>query len=296
MAVDLILEPSTIFISEDDWNQETLKKEFLNHILDILSEVDDLKVNKILWSDNLESILWASPRFNPWKDNRLIPIIYQKLNPNRIILSHADTCCEMEPQFEAIESGELLIEKFKELCNCAVNDGIPFNIVLGMKNSSIQGVQVHSTLGLNYTPRLLANKIDYLREVDIINELWPSTYGEVCLKKFGSCLRIVHELFFPTLQFKYRFKFERAFIESISICDPARKERLVKKIVHRLVLTSMEAAQDGSLQDEYIETAEERRFRVAPRPSSTRIHYIFNLSGEFVFLKYYGPGEHDDGL
>ena len=101
---------------------------------------------------------------------------------------------------------------------------------------------------------------------------------------------------FPDKQILYRYVFKKEFLRDILYCDLDRRRKLLSQMVKRLTLTNQQAGSDSTLQDEYIQQQEERRFRVTQRPTSVRVHYIFNQSGEIVFLKYYGAGEHDDGL
>ena len=73
------------------------------------------------------------------------------------------------------------------------------------------------------------------------------------------------------------------------------KKEILRSITKKLIFTVDEARQDINLRDEYIRQTNEYRFRVTPRPNSTRIHYTF-IDNKIIFLRYYDIGEHDDGL
>jgi len=50
-------------------------------------------------------------------------------------------------------------------------------------------------------------------------------------------------------------------------------------------MSLQDASIDPTLQDEEIKQRKERRFRVTPRPSSTRIHYSYDKKKMKLYLK-----------
>ena len=119
---------------------------------------------------------------------------------------------------------------------------------------------------------------------------WPRTIDET--NKFELLLEIA----FKRLdnEAKNEYQFSNSFLRDL-IKTQKYYERIVNSVAKRLTLTAMEASRDPHLQDEYLTQSNEHRFRVTPRPSSTRIHYDY-VMGSLRFLRFYGEGEHDDGL
>ncbi|MGA2159805.1 MAG: hypothetical protein ABSG90_11385 [Dehalococcoidia bacterium] len=125
------------------------------------------------------------------------------------------------------------------------------------------------------------------------NDYWPHFLEEKGV--FLDALEIVRVRDFNNLPFLYKFEFSNQFMDEIAAAGSNRL-RILQQIVKRLILTRQNAARDGSLQDEYISTEREHRFRVTPRPSSIRIHYNYLNGNDIKFLHYYDVGHHDDGL
>ncbi|NJN78184.1 MAG: hypothetical protein HC803_07515 [Saprospiraceae bacterium] len=94
--------------------------------------------------------------------------------------------------------------------------------------------------------------------------------------------------------FEFDFEFTRNFKRSI-LNERTHCKAILERMTKKLVLTVAESRQDAQLRDEYIDKVEEYRFRVTGRPSSTRIHYTFE-DDVITFLRFYGDGEHDEGL
>lgn len=134
---------------------------------------------------------------------------------------------------------------------------------------------------------------DWLHHIDLENDYWPSSISD--LDKFVKALDIVRVRDFNNSPFLYKFEFSSRFIDEL-IASQSNKLKILHQSVKRLTLTSEQAACDASLRDEYLAKKREYRFRVTPRPNSTRIHYSYDRSGSIIFLRYYGVGHHDNGL
>jgi hypothetical protein len=144
----------------------------------------------------------------------------------------------------------------------------------------------------NFTPELINSPIDWLHYINL-EDYWPSNVSD--LDKLVKVLEIVRIRDFNSSPFLYEFEFDPRFINEL-VAIKSYKIEIIHQIVKRLISTKRQAAQDASLQDEYLKGKCEYRFRVTPRPSSARIHYTYDQSGTIIFLCYYGAGHHDDGL
>ncbi|PZV08774.1 MAG: hypothetical protein DCF22_19690 [Leptolyngbya sp.] len=138
-------------------------------------------------------------------------------------------------------------------------------------------------------PLVVAKPIEWLEHINL-SAYWPDNIDEI--EKFDRLLKIV----FKKLdgEPKYEYEFSNAFLKDVVKAQNYR-EQIIEYIAKRLTLTKQEAAKDMHLQDEYLAQKKEYRFRVTQRPSSTRIHYKY-VNKRLRFLRYYGEGEHDDGL
>ncbi len=64
-----VFDPGNLFVSESDWHDKEKKDIFLLHLLENLDHINEYKITKVYWTDELENLLWDSPqlplRFSP---------------------------------------------------------------------------------------------------------------------------------------------------------------------------------------------------------------------------------------
>ncbi len=131
---------------------------------------------------------------------------------------------------------------------------------------------------------------DWLYHIDLETNYWPNNIEDV--EKFKEAIEIMKKRDFNNKPFLYRYDFSKQFIRDIIYVN-RDKRNILESIIKKLTLTRREAGRDASLHDEYLQSREEFRFRVT---QETRIHYLFSDEKGIEFLRYYGEGEHDDGL
>jgi len=143
------------------------------------------------------------------------------------------------------------------------------------------------------TPDVVGIPNDWLHHVDVEDRYWPRNRRDV--RSLDKALEITRSTYLPHSDFLYRFEYSPQFAKDIvGVRD--NRGRILRQMARRLTMTEHEAASDGSLRDEVVHSSGERRFRVTPKPSSTRIHYVYKGSKALLFKRYYDAGHHDDGL
>ncbi|AKF25469.1 hypothetical protein YH65_08845 [Sulfurovum lithotrophicum] len=291
--MNFVIDPNIVYIDEVSWEDETQKDKYLQYFLDCLKFIDECRDSMFFWSYELESLLWDNPRLPPWRTNIdarnvLVPIIYKKFHSSKTFI---DTNCPYDVcQFiPALIESDRFNESFKELCGTLVFEDQNFSMLLGQnqvipENSEYQ----YSCSSPDNTQRVKGENIfsKWLKNVDFINHIWPQGINEK--EAFENIV------IFCTYSEKntYILKITDTFIRSILTIDLRYKLALINAIKQRLSMTRSQAV-SSALQEETI--GEEVRIRITPRPTSTRLHFTFE-NNYIKLKKFYGVGEHDDGL
>jgi hypothetical protein len=143
------------------------------------------------------------------------------------------------------------------------------------------------------SPIIVAQPREWLRHVDIEQTNWPN--GREDASKFKRGVELALKRDFPASDLLYDYSFADRFLEDLAK-ETKYRAQVFNRIAKRLTMTAASARADGQLQDEFLSGRNEYRFRVTPRPSSTRIHYNVGAHNHLTFLRFYGEGAHDDGL
>lgn len=292
-----VFDPGNLFISESDWHNAEQRDIFLQHLLDNLDYINDYQITKIYWTDELEKLLWDSPQLPPWRLNRdwnlpIVQVIYRAFNKAKEYIHNSKnlTSCLVEPPLDCSKLGDLTLLAFLELMHIVIDKNE--NIYLCLSNSRIKENYLFSCdcHSFQITPLVITKPTEWLNHVNLASDYWPESLDEI--EKLHTALKIM----FKKLNRKpiYEYEFSNAFIKDI-VKTQNYREYIIEYAAKRLTLNKQEAARDSYLQDEYLAQSKEYRFRITQRPSSTRIHYKY-VNKKFRFLRYYGEGEHDDGL
>ncbi|MTJ52694.1 hypothetical protein FJR38_08490 [Anabaena sp. UHCC 0253] len=292
-----VFEPSNLFISEIEWQNQESRDKFLEHLLDNLKNISDYEITKIYWTDELEEILWEHPQLPPWRQDRdwkiqIVPIIYKLFNSVKENLpNHKQlTSCTVQPGFNSQDPSDLILNYFLELIHILIDRNENIYLCLGIKTNKQEYIFSCKCHDFKVHPTIIENPIQWLNYIDIINTYWPSSVNEI--DKLHESLKILFKI--HNSQPIQEYEFSPQFVKDI-IKATNHREKILQSIVKRLLLTKQQAAKDMNLQDEYLKPKKEYRFRVTPRPASTRIHYKY-AKNKILFLKYYDEGEHDEGL
>ncbi len=294
-----VLDPSIISISEDEWVCDESRDNFIEHLLNTINGIEGIDDLKLAWSEENDEMIWESPQRPPWRSDRffnnsIIQILYNKItkNANYITLTKDPILCQIYPGFSCCRDdlSNAFKQKLLELHEHCHKIYIPH----GLKNldTTAQNYLVNGEL-LSPNPIPVADKKDYLSNIDIVSKYWPDTSLDDNKLKTAVNLVLIKEHNITLIEGS--FSFSKSFLRKLSKTTQD-KEKIVVSMAKRLSLTTSEAGRDVTLRDENITGKKNiRRFRVTPRPSSKRIHYKFN-SANIEFMMFYDAGEHDDGL
>ncbi len=267
----------------------------------IFTIINDYKFTKIYWTDELEEFLWNSPQLPPWRLDRdwklrIVPIIYNKLKNYLENINYNDkiTICSVEPEMTYSYGKREIFESFLKLLHYILEKREEIFLSIGLENQLIDNKYCFSCDCHTYKlrPELINSPDDWWEHIDLENNYCPANCNE--MNKFRIALDIERKRSYPGKEFRYNYEFDSNFIKDI-IDTRRHRDKILKSLVIRLISTRQEAALNPHLQDEYIDSKREYRFRVTPRPASTRIHYIIDRQ-TLHFKRYYDEGEHDAGL
>jgi len=292
-----VFVPSVLFIDDKEWLEEAKRDAFLDHFLKILECIETYQYTRIYWTDEWEYFLWESPQILPWRQDKttkiqIIPLIYNKFRPLQEYLDtplSENTCT---PVLSIPYSSEIATY-FHQFLHLFIEQAEEIYLVFGFDQKSDKLPGFTCTCHpeeLKYTPILKA--VDWLKHLDAVTLYWVNNTIEEAA--FHQAISLVYHQ--AKNQPPPNYLLADSFIRSIQTVTVRYKRAILNSIIKRLSLTKQEASRDRQLQDEYINQSGEYRFRVTPRPTSTRIHYSFVGQGEIKLLRYYREGEHDDGL
>lgn len=298
--IEVLFDPNLIFADPIRWKDEVYKDDFIANLLDHLKALENIPGSRLLWSDDLEADLWASPAVPPWRADRdlaipLIPIVIRRLSRLRhLIYEHRELpiarlipCLATPPS-----KPDSMLETRRLISYCMLAGG-SWNIVLAPSNARAAH---HLQIEVDGTTTKLVPVVStccWASIPEVRKACWPtqSRNDEGRFRLFIGWLtdHLFHDVAGATRHTQYEFSEE--FLASLR-SHLGRSEVICNAISKRLVLGQMNSVNDSGLRDEAVRTSSERRFRVS---GSCRIHYHY-VKGSLVFLRYYGEGEHDDGL
>lgn len=291
--MNFIFDTNIVHIDEITWADEDKRDDFLEYFLKCLNFVDTYENSFVYWSDQLESILWDSPTLPPWRvdqdfKNKIVPILYTKFLKSKYFIEVNGQYdeCELEPHLEQTDRYAVA---FKALCGSLMSQGNTFSMILSLHRevptNSMFGFSCSSTQNA-VTFKGENNLVKWLENDEFINYIWPNSVDDLIY--FQKIVEICTSMNLNI----HKFIFTNEFINSILDLSLRFKKSLIKAIKDRLIMTGSEAA-SSYLKEETINGI--MRVRVTARPTSTRLHFIFQ-ENKIIFKQYYREGEHDDGL
>ena len=292
-----VFEPEILFISESDWQDSEKRDAFLKHLLENLENINNYKITRIYWTDDLEELLWEHPQLPPWRQDRdwklqIVPIIYRAFNIAREFIQSDESLssCLMQPVLNCSCFEGLALSSFLELMHIVIEREENVYLCLGVNRLREEFTFFCDCHSFQVNPVVIANPIEWLDHIGLTESYWPSNIDEG--DKFNAALEIAFKKL--DKQPLYEYEFSKSFLKDIVQVQNHRTS-IIEWTAKRLTLTKQEAARDSYLKDEYVAQKKEYRFRITQRPSSTRIHYKY-VNKKMKFLRYYDEGEHDDGL
>jgi hypothetical protein len=296
--MNVVFEPSLLFIADEDWWDEEKRDAFLEHLLDHLQLIDEYDICQIWWTEQLQTILVGDPNMHPWfgsdQRNPLIVNIHQKFYQRLSYWDESPLLCSSTPALSAEYRNLNAQECLLKLVHALIEQEENFYFCVGLANQ-LKGGEGYSFSCNCHTNQLLPKVInrasEWLPLLDPVAQFFPTSIEDFDTN-FPKALALVLRQNFPAKPYLFDFEFSKTFKKSVVSRTTFRQE-ILEAVVKKLIFTTDESRL--GLKDEFIDNKKVWRFRVTQRPHSTRIQYT--VEGKTInFLQYYGEGEHDDGL
>ena len=289
--IGALFDPALLLPSDETWRNATSRDKFLTALLDHLDMLETLGSICIYWADELEERLWSEPPIPPWREdsawrNPLVPILYKKFGPLKLLVAElCGTPATLIPQLLCV--CEHAAALFLRLLQTTIQSRPP--ICLGGANTAVSEFTVVDRVGAaEYGATLIRDPRDWLDLVDVESTFWPT--GRHDGARLATCLELVRLRDYPDTRFLYDMAFSPRFLDDVR--RAGNREAIASALIRRLTTTQQGAASNNRLRDEAL-PGEKRRMRVT---GAERIHYVAETHNTLHFKRYYGPGEHDDGL
>jgi hypothetical protein len=296
--MDAIFEPALLFISDSDWADEEKRDFFLDSLICHLENIHKYDICQILWSHELLISLLQEPTNHPWHQsdlkNSLIPVIHKYFfSRHKIIQSH-DEACEISPDIQNNFFDQSIFHIFLKLIHTLLDTNQLFYFCIIKNQTHNQSYEFNCKCGNSLSPIIIRHCGEWLSIVDVVERFFP-----VNLFDFDSNLRcamdLIRKVSYQNRPILHDYKFSNHFKRDV-INASRFKDKILKIITLKLILSGTEAQRNRSLNQEFIDQRKEYRIRVTNRPHSTRIHFLVEESNRIVFLRYYDVGQHDCGL
>lgn len=290
--MNVVLNPEILFIDDEKWGVEEQRDLFLSRLFGILDYIYMYPQMSIYWNEDFELLLWDAPIQHPWRVDQDFRVPMVNSIRERLVKSRKDIEDAILWDPCNTNSEEPLCEEILQMMHYCLDksEKVYFATKEKQKNELIFSCE-HS---MEDTPYVVIDRNDFLQKRQIVEELWPNSLGE---KKNFEMIVSLFASEEESEQLLHKYEFTDSFIRSI-INYKHMGDTIVNQIVKRLRMDLRKAESDPSLHDELVEGSKEkeRRMRVTGRPTSTRIHYVFEERKKISFICFYGPGEHDKGL
>lgn len=301
MQNNCIFDPSILFISEAVWRDEERRDIFLERFITYLEVISVYTDSKIFWTDALEELLINHIYVAPWVSdsnwsNQFFPVIYNKFNPLKVLLSDASDleACQSTPPFLSADVSSEVLEAFLGLVHLVIGENESAYLCIG-SNEDLDlayrfSCQCHEN---QLNPTVIADPEDFFRHIDISQACWPDSSQDAFKFKMAVEMTLKTKLMKALEDICYEYEVSESFVSDIST-ETTFRSAILYSVAKRLTLIQGEAVSDKGLGDEPVRgKPDERRFRVSV---TCRIHYKYSKTGSLVLLNYYGSGKHEKGL
>jgi hypothetical protein len=184
--MNTVFDPALMFISDSDWQDSEKRDNFLEHLLENLRLIDEHKVTRVYWTDELEEILWNYPQLAPWRMSKdwsipLVPIIYNLFDSNRTFTDCPGELdpCQVKPPLNFIPDKREIRNSFMKLTHRVVGQEEYIYLCLGVDNrlpSNLRYIFFCECHENELEPNLINDPQDWLKyiETTVIDgaELW----------------------------------------------------------------------------------------------------------------------------
>jgi len=303
-----LFSPNALLISLSDWTTPTKRDTFLNHLWGYLDVIDVLDSASIFWSAELGAALFTSPT-PPWLSdgswrNQLVQAIYPTITKHLVEVSSdgvgcscstspVGSCTSFNP---GVNSAFLkLVHELAVRSESSVLLGSPMDMP-GNQHAVQFTCSRHA---VSVVEQLYRDRSEYSKGLRLSKLCWPirpdsRNYERL---KLGVQLTAEIELAWPTGKKLPAFRCSQRFLDNLAR-QTAYRPKILKTLALRLAVGLAEATKHPTLQDEdphYTDRSRkgERRFRAT---NELRFHYLPLENDSIHLVRFFGPGEHDDGL
>jgi hypothetical protein len=302
--MNIVFEPSLLFISEIDWYDEVKRDAFLEHLDEQLSTIDEYEIGEILWTEAFDLLLYETPQMLPWRQEywavmQIIPNIYRKLNnKTNYSFDGYDTNCLMKPDFANTITIHDAIGHFLKLVHTLIDFEEFFYLCVGVHNQlpNLNQYTFYCNCHQNQLmPTLINAANDWFKYINILEKLFPKTV-ERFEDVFNKAIRVTRFCEFGDKPLMYTPEFELKFKQKV-VSSTRNQAEILKNITKRLILLTPQAQADGSLQDKHYKGKDKKGLRRMRITQGTRVDYVLNEIDKIItFVMYYDEGDYDNSL
>jgi hypothetical protein len=306
--METLFSPNSLLVSPSDWADPTRRDVFLNHVWGYLDVVEVLGSSSLLWSTELTAALFTNPR-PPWIAdsswrNQLVQAIYPTIEKHlTLVPSTSSGCsCSANPAGSCTSCSPSVDLAFLKLIH-GLRLGSKTLLLLGSPND-MHGTQNALQFdcvrhAVSVAAHLCRNRSEYAKSLRLSSLCWPTRPDNRNYERLtmGVQLTAETELTWPAGKRLVAFQCSRRFLDDLGR-QTAYRSKILKALALRLMVGQATATMLPTLLDEdprYTDRGRkgERRFRAT---QESRFHYL-PLGGDSIRLvRFFGPGEHDDGL
>lgn len=175
-----ILDPSILYISEEDWFDDEIRDNYIDHFKNMLNGIHENENLALAWCDKFEELLWCFPQKLPWMmdkcwSNTIIPFIYERMQKNAkfIKISETATPCEINPNI--YYDREDLYSLFLVLLAVLHNRYNRIVMCFGLKNIPTRDHKFRvDGEYLIPDPIFVTGRKDFLKLIDVVESCWPT--------------------------------------------------------------------------------------------------------------------------
>jgi mRNA-degrading endonuclease YafQ of YafQ-DinJ toxin-antitoxin module len=300
--MNAVFEPSLLFISNENWQDEDKQDLFLKHLINQLEIIDKFDISKIWWTDELQTILIGNPNMHPWFGSDLrnpIIVAISQMFYNRIeYIYESETMCQVSPNLTVTYTNEFANEHFLKLVHTLIVEQNNFYFCVGIENQLFNSNKYSFYCNCHQnklSPILINIANNWYPYLDSVGSFFPTSIEEFD-EKFKKAIEITVNCDFVGSELLYEYVFEKNFKKSV-IGTARNRTEILKNITKRLTLTTPQAQADGSLQDKPYKGTEKKGIRRMRITQGTRVDYLLHESEKkIVFINYFDEGDYDKSL
>ena len=272
MSTCTVVHPENLFVENENSVKDT-DNNFVKSFQNIMNVITEIK-SQVLFSNYLSVAFWSHPPWSVLNSKKLdkqmrISLTNQIYTFYGKYINENNDTSKLDPSDsdpDLIFFDENSIEETRRLITSTEKYQSSFFLKTDKENYEFS----HNGKKLKIRSIKSANEI--YEQVESFEKWWPKSKNDI--QNFKDCLNIYNKK--NSVETIYEYNFSRQFLVDFIGSEKKFRDPIIEKIGLRLSMSRQKASKDPTLQDEEIKQRKEGRFRVTPRPSSTRIHYSFD--------------------